>query len=362
MAASGRLDLNTSRRRIALRTGQYILPCTGFLFVTTPLFLLGSNASLGPYDEGVILTGAFRVLHGDIPSKDFYVTYGPGQFYVVAALFKIFGINALVARVYDSVLLGAIVAAVFIFVRRLHTTSYAGCCALVVAATLFRFRQPLYPVTPTLLVAFAAAAHLIQLLATNARKRAYLPVSVALALLVVFRYDVAVSAAAALALPIATVHCLQTYAAGSHGAPCVRDSFKVLLVVAAAPVVVLLWLLSAGVLLPALDDILRYNGANYIQMRSLPFPELSQVWQAPLDVTAVYFPIAATLLAALTLIANNRSRQEGGVHSDHRMIAILVFSSMTFVFFVKGWVRVSGTHMLLANVPAVTLGGCPNGC
>ena len=31
-----------------------------------------------------------RVAAGDVPHADFYANYGPGQFYFIAALFKLF--------------------------------------------------------------------------------------------------------------------------------------------------------------------------------------------------------------------------------------------------------------------------------
>jgi hypothetical protein len=60
------------------------------------------DRELAVYDEGVILTGAMRVLAGDVPHGDFYANYGPGAFYVVAALFKLFGTSAIVERAYDT--------------------------------------------------------------------------------------------------------------------------------------------------------------------------------------------------------------------------------------------------------------------
>ena len=48
------------------------------------------------YDEAIPLVGAMRVAAGEIPHRDFYSTYGPAPYYLLAALFKIFGENLLV--------------------------------------------------------------------------------------------------------------------------------------------------------------------------------------------------------------------------------------------------------------------------
>lgn len=66
------------------------------------LFLIATMDRFAyPYDEGLILVGATRVLSDDIPYRDFYSIYGPGQFYVLAALFKVFGPSVLVERLWD---------------------------------------------------------------------------------------------------------------------------------------------------------------------------------------------------------------------------------------------------------------------
>ena len=47
------------------------------------------------YDEGVLLSGAQRMLAGELPYRDFWTIYGPGQFAVLAALFTLGGRIAL---------------------------------------------------------------------------------------------------------------------------------------------------------------------------------------------------------------------------------------------------------------------------
>ena len=61
-----------------------------FLFSCLAAFLLMAR-SIVVYDEGIVLTGAMRVLAGDVIHRDFYANYGPGQFYALAGLFQVFG-------------------------------------------------------------------------------------------------------------------------------------------------------------------------------------------------------------------------------------------------------------------------------
>jgi hypothetical protein len=51
-----------------------------------------------------------RLLEGDIPNKDFLHLYGPGSIWVIAALFKVFGISIWTARIFGFVQLIGLVA------------------------------------------------------------------------------------------------------------------------------------------------------------------------------------------------------------------------------------------------------------
>ena len=55
--------------------------------VSFSLLFASMNRDVSRYDEGLVLFGAVRVLHGDVPYRDFYANYGPAQFYVLAGLF-----------------------------------------------------------------------------------------------------------------------------------------------------------------------------------------------------------------------------------------------------------------------------------
>jgi hypothetical protein len=54
------------------------------------------DTALLPYDEGIVLLGADRVLRGDVPYRDFWTLYGPATFYLPAAAFRLFGETVLV--------------------------------------------------------------------------------------------------------------------------------------------------------------------------------------------------------------------------------------------------------------------------
>ena len=61
------------------------------------LWLFRHYTTMEP-DEGIILQGAQRVLHGEVLYRDFFSFFTPGSYYLLALLFKLFGGSILVAR------------------------------------------------------------------------------------------------------------------------------------------------------------------------------------------------------------------------------------------------------------------------
>ncbi len=72
----------------------------------------GMFAGLNVYDEGIILFGASRVMRGELPYRDFWTQYSPGQYYFLAGLFSVVGKSVLAARWWD-VLTRALLALAF---------------------------------------------------------------------------------------------------------------------------------------------------------------------------------------------------------------------------------------------------------
>ncbi len=91
----------------------------GFRFV--------SFISPTPYvhDEGIITYGATMVLSGGVPYKDFWALYGPGQFYLIAGLFKLFGSYILVERIYLTIINSLVPLVVYLIAQRLILSRFA---------------------------------------------------------------------------------------------------------------------------------------------------------------------------------------------------------------------------------------------
>ena len=90
------------------------------LLIAAFLFLL-VRVSRPPvvYDEGLILAGADRILLGEVPFKDFWNTHPPGQIWLVAGLFRLFGESMFVLRVYDAAVKAGLALVLFDWAARL---------------------------------------------------------------------------------------------------------------------------------------------------------------------------------------------------------------------------------------------------
>ncbi len=87
-------------------------------------------------DEGILVEGAVRTLHGQLLGRDFLEVVGPGTFYWLALFFKLFGVTFLASRLCLFVSsLGTALAIYFLTRRICHSYQVLPC--LLVFATYF---------------------------------------------------------------------------------------------------------------------------------------------------------------------------------------------------------------------------------
>ena len=89
-------------------------------------------------DEGIFLSGAERIVNGQVFARDFFEGMGPGSFYWLAAFFKLFGDSFASARICLFVSLFGTGVSMYFLARRLSPRFSATAC-LVLMAALFPF-------------------------------------------------------------------------------------------------------------------------------------------------------------------------------------------------------------------------------
>jgi hypothetical protein len=87
-----------------------------FFVLATVRFMV---APLDRYDEGVTLTKAALTAAGQIPFRDYWITYGPLDTYILAAAFKAVAVNVMVERGLGVVVLALLAVVAFAVTGRL---------------------------------------------------------------------------------------------------------------------------------------------------------------------------------------------------------------------------------------------------
>jgi hypothetical protein len=333
----------------AWRGASLLLFAASFLIL---LFLM--DLRIGNFDEGILLTGAQNVLSGAVPHRDFYANYGPADFYILAALFDLFGTSSTVARYYDILIRAAIVAMTFAILapRCRPTTALAAAC--ICLGWMLGSRFYLYPVFPTLLLALVGT----QLLSVGGRIATgrLLGAGAATGLTALFRYDVGFLLMAAHLLFFGFLWLTQESRAGGRTAEAVRQTFIYGLGIGIIFVPPALLLVSAGALPGFIGDIVDYPSKYYVAYRGLPFPGpavLATAAGAP--EAAVYLPFGAVVVAAWAWFRDRGSRSGSGSLETADSNFLVAFGLATLFLTVKGLVRITTIHMMIALVPALLL-------
>jgi hypothetical protein len=320
------------------------------------------RAILNVYDEGLIVVGAQRVLEGDIPYRDFWTIYAPGQFYAVAGLFSLFGSSILVEQLWDVAVRAAIVAAAFVWTRRLGAGCYAHAAALTVLLILAGAGFHAFPTIHALLFGLISA-YLVLIGFSAVRPAASLFAAGLFAgVAALFRHDIGFYFFAAAALALV----LQPTYTSDRRVSFDRPLRKLLLLAFGAlagvgPVAA--WLL---IKVPAHDlwfSLFAFPATSYVATRALPFPELPNPFALastgqPLarfcESFLIYFPPAAGVAAVLLVLRRSRDAATGSAEALWRF-GILLLGLITLLAYLKGIVRVSSTHLLQSIVPATIL-------
>ncbi len=92
-------------------------------------------------DEGLSLEAAQRILHGQIPYRDFFSLVTPGSYYWTSLLFKVFGNSILTARTALVVYGGIFSLLTYLLARRVCSRRNAalGACLLTITCLPFYF-------------------------------------------------------------------------------------------------------------------------------------------------------------------------------------------------------------------------------
>jgi hypothetical protein len=329
-----------------------ILPSLIIAVLSFLVFILAASRYLDVYDESIIVVGAIRVLNGDLIHRDFWTSYGPGQFYVLAFLFRLFGESFLVERIYDAAVRAAIVGALFYIVRRQCPAPIALISTAIVGLWLYGASAYLYPIFPCMLLSLIGSYLVTRVGERPAVPSAIIGAGVCTGLAALFRYDIGFEILIAHLVAI-TVLVWLSYPREARVPRIIKTTMAYCGGTAAGFALVAIAFLLVAPIGAFFSDVVEY-ATRYYPMRRLPFPGLLPLSSEE----AVYLPLLAGALASIQLVPLIRQRlkatgpQTGG---DYSLEYLTVFGIMSCALFAKGIVRVSALHMLLGIVHAIVV-------
>ena len=346
------------------------VPWIGLVLVCVAAQLAWMDATVGTYDEGLVLVGADRVLRGEMPYRDFWTLYGPGSYYLLAGLFRVFGQLALVERGLDiaakTAIATLVVALVLQFGRRTAALA-AGVLSLGLLLYLRSYSAPLFPS----MAASLAAVFALHRASIDARRASAFLTGVALGIATCFRHDLG-----AYALLASAVFMSQLAWSASTGLGRARVLALVGWVgagyaISLGPVVAFF-----AVNVPAAElyrDFVEIPFSVYPDVRALPFPSIVDAIAGAVQARSldrigpliVYLPLVVmggAVVAELLARGSPRSTATGDAGAEaeqagarNRLFGMLVL--LGALFFLKGVVRVSPLHMGASLIVSVAVLG-----
>jgi len=336
------------------------LVVSSLAILATVFFLAAMDRSVNPYDESIVLVGALRVLAGEVPHRDFTANYGPAQFYVVAGLFRLFGISVLVERFWDILIRVVTVVLLYNILHRVVPRRFAFWNAVMGAAWLGYIQSSGYPLIPSFTLSLASLA----LVSRGIWQRLSSPLLFSGGLCIgfsfAFRYDVGLANFVCIAIAVSA----GVWFCSDESKNKIQDALRLLSWLAtgfgAVVVPLVICLVFQGAIADLLFQIVVFPAKNYVRMRSLPFPEIdfhSDIF--------VYLPFLIGIVGSIVLvgifyrqIVQIRAKREVGgrvfkLHfSEWLMLSMILLMA---VFIAKGTVRVSLIHLSPAIVLALSI-------
>ena len=173
---------------------------SGLLIVLLAYLWCASDRGITLYDEGLVCVGAQTVLRGGLLYRDFWAPYGPGQYYLLAGMFRVFGTTLLVAREYTVIAEWTVCIFTYLIARKLSGSMGALASCITVAIWLNCDRLVLYPLVPAL--AFTLAGFLVFSFRPPTSTRSFVA-GMLLGCAILVRHDLGVYAAASLTVIVA---------------------------------------------------------------------------------------------------------------------------------------------------------------
>lgn len=325
------------------------------------VLLLSTSPSINIYDEGFVLFDAWRIAKGEIPYRDFWTQHAPGQFYLLALLFNIFGPSVVVERLLDSLIKAAILTACFGIINQWAPPRYALVGWLFCAIWLAFIQSPGFPVFPAILFCLLSV-YLIGTYLSSARLSRIFLAGVCSGAVALFRHDVGFYICV-VNVVFLTAYVLTTERGNVLGA---ATSVQLALFAGGVCVVAVPAICLLLIAVPFSDlwfSLFVVPARLYPPVRALPFPEILPALSAAvrngnigsLIELSVYFPLVILAVSAGVLVL--QARQKDGTNGANlAFCGLLTLASAAL--YMKGMIRMSPVHVVQSIIFSIVLLFC----
>lgn len=315
---------SVTANRVLFAAIAVLLGLVAIAYIQPGMFL-----PLNIYDEGIIAFGAERVMQGDLPYRDFWTMYSPGQLYVLAGLFQLFGTTIMVERWWD-VLIRSLLALVMLAVSA-RLTSWKFALPVWVLAVLWIEDYGFfgYPIFAGLMLALSSVYAMLRGFTS---RRWLFAAGLLMGLCFVFRHDMAVYLVAAQVIGFVPAVFLRRTDANTKVFRRAIDAVKILLPYIVGGAIIILPLVVYFVLQvsPAelANQLFIFPLVDFPKVRDLPYPRLN--WRP--NVLPFYAPwiiYALSLVIALVILLRHW-RDDASFYRAWGIVMVALFGLFGF--------------------------------
>jgi uncharacterized membrane protein SirB2/uncharacterized membrane protein (UPF0136 family) len=343
---------------------------SGLLLAISFLSLFwGIRIGLSIYDEGVTVYGATRVLGGQIPYRDFWTIYSPGIFYMLAAVFKLFGASILIERIFSTLIRCLIAILTYFVAARIFNPRLARLSLFLATLWLLGLGFSLSgPALPAIAFSLLSCFFLIGYFTRNNRISLFTAgICAGLAGLVRQDFGLYIFFAATLVIFAFVVHksLLEGLRKREPAYNGVRAWALFLFGVTAVVLPAVVFFVTKVPVHELLDDLVRTPLTIMPKFRDLPYPSL---FPDPAEIIAgqhfsisfiksvlsglpFYFPFVIGGIAVMYILSVAPKR----FHLKEKHFGILLILLLGFGFFNQARVRSDHVHLIPVAIPAVIL-------
>lgn len=343
LPARGQAAKIESRRVRGVRA--FSLGVLAILLLSAVLFLLGTRWVI-VHDEGIATTNAMRVLAGQVTHRDSYYNYGAGTVYLLAGLFKIFGMSLLVERLAGVFEWSLLILSVYMLARKYcgpKVAIFAGLLGFVwSAADVIQGFEPPLTCIPLL---WSTWLVLPVNDAAMQRRRAF-GAGLLVGLLFLFRYDMGIGVACAHALAVLLFALVKDGGLKQRMGWLVRGMWPYPAGVLAMVTIPAIAYLRVAPLHDLLYDVFLFQAKYYRMGRGLPLPRLTYASLPDCVIYLAMVVIAAALYAIVRELRERKQRSTELRELQGWTYLLLPLSIVAALVLVKGIVRASAGQMI----------------